>query len=611
MPQINDDSINSVLNLDIVNYNVSLATQTTDGLMSAEDYIKLNELVYPYPTSTIRGEDCGLVAGSPVRFTKGNIDLYGSNYIQVEGTLDLKNINHQGDNISESQDFHIHTHTFGYDFKVDLNSLFSDLESIGKIVIQGRKGDKGKKGNRGVKGKDRVLSGPQGDRGDDGKALPCSLSLQPETIENTVKQGMSQAIVGAYIKEDPLNAKKYKLVFIRKYVGKSELEADKMKVNGANSKWLLVSNQNNGISSIYFIDIDPILLAMKEQYERRINYIKEQYEQKVEKWVQAMSDMFDQQKTALCCALKYCLSSKQNTETRRHIESLAATALPDKVVDFCDRSSSDAIFTTPDENCIDNASDCYKKGIMECGDQQTTTQKLSAASNTITVSGSINNNSITAAIINLDPGQYTLILTDTNIKNNTVNDEYLFYPNIKVKSGQSISSFMNKGEYVSEEVASEMYVGLSTTIDHSGGNIYIWHDSGTNKAYGTANLNITKFGESKNILVANFSFSEDDIINIFNTSNDRKSIMTTIGSQEYLVALLKSSDKYYKELVLGGVDPIILIPVIDDMPVKHALNYHVSLDVADIIKTSVFKNDYYLVGYDVPKFSSCLIPNAN
>ena len=134
MPQINDDSINSVLNLDIVNYNVSLATQTTDGLMSAEDYIKLNELVYPYPTSTIRGEDCGLVAGSPVRFTKGNIDLYGSNYIQVEGTLDLKNINHQGDNISESQDFHIHTHTFGYDFKVDLNSLFSDLESIGKIV---------------------------------------------------------------------------------------------------------------------------------------------------------------------------------------------------------------------------------------------------------------------------------------------------------------------------------------------------------------------------------------------------------------------------------------------------------------------------------------------
>lgn len=603
MPQINDDSINSIINLEIVNYNIPVSTQLKDGLMSSVDYVKLNSIVYPYPTSTIRGEDCGSIVGNPIRFTKGNIDLYGSEYVTVEGSVELRNISDTGDVVSENSNFHIHTHTFGYDFKIDTNSLFSDLESAGKIVIQGKTGNKGSKGQRGTKGKDRVLSGPQGDKGDDGRALPCSLTSQPETIENSVKQGMSQVIVGAYIKEDPLNAKKYKLVFVRKYAGVKGMEADKLKVNGSNSNWLLVSNRNNGVTDIFFIDIEPILNSMKEQYQRRAEFIKSTYEQKVEKWTQAMSDMFDQQKAALCCALKYCLSSKQNIETRRHIETIAATALPDKVIDFCSKSSDDAIFVNSQSTCNEtNNSECDKTKEIDC--EPIETQKLSHIDNIYEVSAS-NNNSINSISIDLSPGIYNIVITDTTIKTG----EY-YFPSIKIKSGSVTTSFMDKGQYSEEKFAKESYVGLNTTIDHAGGYVNLWNDSGMHASSGSASLSVTKVGETSNVLLKVFEYSSDELVSIINNSSDNKSVLVKIGSQDYLISQLLASNKYYKELVLNGVNPYIMIPIVDNEPV-FVTKYSVDTDIHKTVDMLMFRGEYQLVGTDIPRFQSCLIPNAN
>lgn len=304
---------------------LDLATPTKDGAMSSLDLQKLNRLVLPYPKSSIIGNDCDFP------FRRGTIDLSsGDDFINIEGQVKLRNIDEFGDDIETVEDFHIHQHTFGFDFTLDLPNLVQELVRLGQIKLAGDPGLKGNKGPKGENGINVIMAGPPGDKGPDGDAPECTLSVDTEPVSANPRIGLDKAFVDVRIKDHPTDRRKYYLEFDRQSIGNDERAADKLNVEDFGSYWVMaVANANAGRQSVYFLDVEPIINAIKEKFMEQVELLKAGYESITKHWVQTMSDLFDEQKAALCCALENCISKTKSIDTRRHMESTAASVIPD------------------------------------------------------------------------------------------------------------------------------------------------------------------------------------------------------------------------------------------------------------------------------------------
>ena len=609
--KVYDPAINAYVDLNVTSSAVPKATVIKDGLMSKEDFTKLNKLYFPTPSSTLSSEDCTSNTGAELRFKNGYMRLYGSEYISVEDKINLKNINYQGDMISQLTPYNIHTFTYGFNLNIDTDKLFRYLEDNKQVIIQGRKGPKGNKGPKGESGRDRILSGPQGDKGEDGNALPCSITVSPETVENTPVKGLGLAISDAYIKVDPLNPKKYSLVLVRKVVGREDLVADKLNVTGQSSTWLLVTPSQAGVNNVFYLDIQPILNELKKQYDNRVQNLKEYYENRIAVWVQAMSDLFDQQKAALCCALQYCNSAQKNIETRRHIENLAAAALPDATLAFCSKTSADATFISADQACekMDtDKPDCFKRIDIICPPVTNAAISEKLENNTINISAINNIDSISAAKLELKAGKYVVTVTSTD---SYISNNYSVRLKLRYGSQGKTITLMDKGEYFSQNDSSNAYVGLTTEIDHDGGLVLAWTNTiGSSDNQGSTSLTFTPIDSIYEFKTRPLKITRDKLIDLFNNYAESRSFVVRVSGQEYVAVILgPEHGKLYTDLLSKGINATIAVPLIGDIPIVDYDSFYLNSSATESINRSLRMNDTLQVGSDIVKeISYCFMP---
>lgn len=357
-----DATIKSWIKLATDNLTLKVVSPVSDGAMTAEDLRKLNRLVIPAPVSTIKGDKC------EAPFKTGAIDMRGGdNFINVTGKANLQNIDQYGDAIGKEYPYQIHQHTFGFDFTLDIRQLITELETRGQIRLEGKRGPKGDKGQKGEDGINGILSGPPGDKGATGSAPQCELEIEPEVLDAQLKEGNTKVIVGASIKPNPIDARRYSLVFDRQTVGSLNNTATKFNIRNVDSTWVLAAGVNvddnvtpdpiecgipgqSGVAgsssntyTLYYMDIQPIMDSIHNKFLGEVQALKTGYEKSVSEWLQIMSDMFDEQKRALCCALERCISLTKSSQLRQHMESVAAAAVGRAKIVLHGRDSNQAV----------------------------------------------------------------------------------------------------------------------------------------------------------------------------------------------------------------------------------------------------------------------------
>ena len=340
-----DAASNSWIELTRTNLGANLATETHPGMMLATDFIKLNRLLIPPPQSTITAEGCNIVFGI------GSIGLRSSDsFVQVSGISTLV-----AGGQSALVTSHLHQKTYTIDFTLNLNNLIEELIDRGQLVITGPVGPKGITGVRGIPGTNQLLTGPQGETGVTGFAPPCVLTIQNEiygTIANPIN---NMVIVSIDVQTDPLDNTKYNIIAQRQAVGAPTATAGLLQVQNNQSSWVIaLPNAGVGSQTIHYIDVEPIISQIHTKFINEMSRIKVGFESVVGFWLQTMSNLFDQQKAALCCALEHCKSKTSNTAVQQHVESIVATAYDKGILQVVVAGSgSTAIGTTMlDPTCV-------------------------------------------------------------------------------------------------------------------------------------------------------------------------------------------------------------------------------------------------------------------
>lgn len=505
-----DATVRSWIKIASAGVEIPLATVASAGAMSAVDLKKLNRLVFPPPLSSITGTDCD----NP--FSSGNIGLYsGDKFVNVEGTLKVQNIGQTGDLVSQDVPFQIHQHTYGFDFTVDLPELVEELKLRKQFNMTGKKGAKGDTGRAGPDGPDAILTGPPGDSGVDGSALACSITAEPDDLQAEPHEGMTKALVGGKVVFDEADPLKYKIIFDRQLVGPVGYAADKVRVQADNSSWLVAVTGDQSDSpirdprtkvvcgtsysagrpqQIYYVDIEPIVNAIRDKFLQQAQLVRESYQNVVKFWVQTMSDLFDEQKSALCCALEHCRSIKKNAEVRHDIESLAAAAAGSANVLLHGRNSDEAVNLSSTRTLRQLGSPDLCKGGAKFpqypnlpsggvsgfeGDEregdgvslQTLPDAVDEAQ--VTLDPLLHSTLSTAVQVPLLAGDYTAVLTRADAG---VNNKHR--ANAKLQhSSKGVSrtvQFLDKGEFDSVVDAKQAYEGLGLSFQHDGGMLSVW-----------------------------------------------------------------------------------------------------------------------------------------
>lgn len=484
-----DASIKSWIRIASDNVVLPLATAIENGAMTSDDYKKLNRLLIPPPVSSIVGNDC---QGA---FRSGAIGLYsGDNMISVSGQLDVQNINNVGDHVSEVVPFKIHQHTYGFDFNLNVPELIAELEKRGQIVLTGAQGQKGDRGEDGSPGINGVLSGPPGDKGESGSAPDCNLTIEPEVFPSQVKTGLKSALTNVRVIQDPVDDRNYALEFDRQVVGNKDGTATQFKVRQIDSTWVLAisaSSDNNGISSdcgvpgerrnqvyeLYYIDIAPIIETVHNKYVSEVQRLKRGYEDIVSFWVHKMSDMFDEQKDSLCCALERCISGSKNADLRKHMETLSAMILGKGKLAIHGRDSAEAVKTSSSQllGTIGGSDICGdSKPAFPPAEEQSafrfSAEQPSTLHQDFNIDPLLNSSIANAIAIDLPSGDYIATIVSAKAQ---VNGLHRNNVRIRYTSGDRIKSaqFLDKGSFESLIDAQSAYEGLSVSFKHDGGKV--------------------------------------------------------------------------------------------------------------------------------------------
>lgn len=289
--------------------SIPLATPARDGLMSANDFKKLTGLIIPPPEISLTFEGCD------TKFDEGLLELRGDD----EGII-----------IIEPHEDKLHENTAVIDFKLDIEKFVEKMIDLEKLKLISPKGPKGDKGDPGDDGADALPVGPQGDDGKDGKNAPWPGSLSEETFDIAQQD---KAIVDITTKE--ISENENYIIAKRANIGNLDACPNTIIPQDVQSPWILSigkpsskckitsGTQTCGSfcnSELFYFDIDTILQGIESQFTSYLNSIKNEKEQIANTWLAAMQAEFNEQKSALCCALEACRSKSRNERTRQYIE---------------------------------------------------------------------------------------------------------------------------------------------------------------------------------------------------------------------------------------------------------------------------------------------------
>lgn len=315
-----------------------VATPNKDGLMSADDYNKLNSLIAPPPQSTIKGEDC---SGA---FTTGTINLVeGDKFISISGVAKT--------NAGEiPRELYPRTHAF--DFRLNVPELLDWMKENGKLVIKAAQGEQGKQGERGEDGEDSLPFGPDGPQGEKGANAPVALTLTSETIPFNVKEDTSKAVVSVSTEE--ISDTENYLVLTRSNIGNADACPSKIRIQDGSSNWVLAMSPTVTSTTcecqnpVYYIDMTQIVNPIRDKFYQEAERVKHSTERIVSFWLQHMSAAFDEQKSALCCALEHCKSRTRNANYRTYIEQQRIQAAQANFKLLIDGSPTESSSICPD-----------------------------------------------------------------------------------------------------------------------------------------------------------------------------------------------------------------------------------------------------------------------
>lgn len=310
------------------------ATPLQSGLMTAEDLKKLNRLILPPITSSLTADNCSNVYGY------GNFGLKSlDNIVKLDSS---RTITTSDDSVSLP--YQIHENTFGFNFNLDLEQLVQELQLRGQFTFKGRTGAKGPTGPKGPTGSSQQLTGPAGDTGPQGLAPPCTIQIEREIFPVKPSNTSKKVITGIRMEQDPNDLTKFKAIAQRQDAGFSNLSSGVLSLSSDYSSWVLaLTSTSTASQQVYYLDVEPLVTQIHEKYLEEVQKLKSGFESVVTFWLQTMSDLFDEQKLALCCALEFCQSRKANTSSRQHIESVMANTIGKAAITINDRNSSDAI----------------------------------------------------------------------------------------------------------------------------------------------------------------------------------------------------------------------------------------------------------------------------
>lgn len=515
-----DATIKSWIKLATDNLMMKLVTPVSDGVMPSDDLKKLNRLVIPAPTSTLLGNKCT----SP--FISGTIDMRSSDrFIGISGKANLQNIDQFGDSISKDYPFQIHQHTYGFDFTLNVRELISELESRGRIKLEGSRGPKGDKGETGDAGPNAILAGPQGKQGTTGTTPSCPLNIEPEVLDAQLVDGSTRVLVNARTVTDPIDPTKYSLVFDRQVVGNTGAVATKFNVKNVKSSWILATGvglfddnepptegtvdcgtpgERGPVASpsnsnvLYYVDIQPIMDSIHQKFLSEVEALKTGYEKSVGEWLQSMSDLFDEQKRALCCALEKCISLTKSTSLRQHMESVAATALGKAKIVLNSRDSNQAVkisHTRPlkqlgNTDLCENGPAFPQNPAAEW--RESTNNGSEALAPTVVIDPLINSSTSSANKVILDRGEYVATIKKAEA---VVGGKHRANARIRYISGDrhKTVTFMDKGSYNSTSESQQAYNGLTVSFRHDGGPVEFYLPSvSPNMTYGSIEIVLAK-----------------------------------------------------------------------------------------------------------------------
>ena len=471
---------------------LSLATPLASGLMSKEDFSKLDRLIVPPPQATLKGEECSTA------FKSGLIGLYSSDdSINIKKNLRLTNRLSQG-SVEQSEPWNLHENTAGFDFGVALTQLIEETESRNQLKKVQLQGDTGPKGVRGDPGEDRLDTGPVGIDGIVGVNSPFDGTTSPESIPFEISdQTTNKAIVGVSTEE--ISEDENFLVLTRANIGNpdacpslvipKDFQSFLLTAINTISGGKLVRNQtiSSGdcslicricASSIHHVNIEPILIEIFEKFKDRVNRLKISKEELVRAWLRTMVSLFNEQKSALCCALENCQSRKRNERTRQYIETQKVQAAQGNfglaIDGIEDRKTLD----------LDHYKDCPIP-VSNVANVITTENGVTfILDSKIHIVDPRTGNQAQSVTAYLPPGTYQVEITGCCAQVGSYSGRSaILYKAVKsIGSGselrQSVESnviaFPDLGVFSTETAAKNAYQGLSLTLEHAGGNISAW-----------------------------------------------------------------------------------------------------------------------------------------
>lgn len=302
------------------NENLSEATQIEPGLMSASDYCKLQKVALPTPTITLTSKDCNATIKS------GVIGIVSDDeYVKVDSSVNVKTSKDEFESQYARIPIKIQEDTYGIRLSLDVDRLSNYLLRNGRLRLKGKTGEKGDKGIKGEAGSNYIFSGPKGEDGLPGSTIQTNYSLQNEEIPVTTVGSTGITNIQPVVNSDNT----YSLIITRQPIGDPALSTNKIKINGEATDWVAVIDGPGLDKEVFYLDLDPIHQVLIDRANKYADLMKSGYESAVKHWIDTMSDLFDSQKDALCCALNRCKSRIKNDALRRHFELTAATAKPD------------------------------------------------------------------------------------------------------------------------------------------------------------------------------------------------------------------------------------------------------------------------------------------
>jgi len=293
--------------------SIPLASPLNDGLMSSDDFIKLTGLIIPPPQIALTFEDCD------VSYDKGFLDITGDDDGIVQVDVNAENF---------------HENTTKIDFNLDTEKLSQYLVTLGQLRLTAPQGLQGDKGDSGQDGANALPTGPQGEDGVDGANAPWPGILAEETFDIAQQ---SRAVVDIDVKK--VSPEENYIVVRRANIGNPDSCPDTILPQDVQSPWILAFDAEGSVSAtqlvspvtgevcawacrsdLFYFDIDIILQSIKTHWTNYLNSVKAEKEALADTWLTAMIELFNEQKSALCCALEACRSRTRNVQTRQYIE---------------------------------------------------------------------------------------------------------------------------------------------------------------------------------------------------------------------------------------------------------------------------------------------------